>query len=154
MIEDIKKEARRVRSLRCFYCRKYHANIGCAIATCPRSYHVDCGWKNCSSYEFAHSFPSYCRKHVRFEQDEQPKNKDTCGICLTRVGKEKSILIPCCKNSWFHQLCLQKFANTAGSWFKCPLCNDKKVCYEELPRLGIFLPTKVSYLLAARQPKL
>lgn len=62
---------------------------------------------------------------------------------MDRINKqEKSILIPCCKNSWFHQNCLQKFAYTSGVCFKCPMCNNKDKCYEILPKLGIYLPLK------------
>lgn len=62
---------------------------------------------------------------------------------MEKIDKKlKPILIPCCKNSWFHRDCLQRFANTSGVHFKCPLCNDKVQCQSELPKLGIFLPEK------------
>lgn len=62
---------------------------------------------------------------------------------MEKIGKKsRPILIPCCKNSWFHHDCLQRFANTSGVYFKCPLCNDKDQCHSELPKLGFFLPVK------------
>lgn len=134
-----------MRKLTCYYCHQRHANIGCSVKSCPRSYHIECGIDDNASFEFDDNFPSYCVRHVRYTQNEQPKyTKDFCGICLLRMNKKaKLILIPCCRNSWFHHSCLQTFSNTAGVWFKCPLCNDKKVCHQLLPKLGIFFPQKV-----------
>lgn len=135
-----------MRKLTCYCCYKKHANIGCSVESCPRSYHIECGIARNASFEFAENFPSYCARHVRYKQNDKPMYKDFCGICLVRMNKKaKSILIPCCKNSWFHHSCLQTFANTAGVWFKCPLCNDKKVCYQVLPKHGVFLPEKVLF---------
>lgn len=107
------------------------------------------------SFEFCHSFPTYCTNHVRFKQKGQPKPEDNCGICFQKLAKKKKnsfvrpkvsaakvIRIPCCKNSWFHRACLQTFASSAGLLFKCPLCNDQDVCRVKLPQLGIFIPHK------------
>lgn len=45
---NVTKEIRRGRSLACVECKKRGATVGCAIQSCPRSYHwkcaVNCGW--------------------------------------------------------------------------------------------------------------
>lgn len=45
---NVTKEIRRGRSLTCVECKKRGATVGCAIPSCPRSYHwkcaVNCGW--------------------------------------------------------------------------------------------------------------
>lgn len=141
LIEDIERELKRVKRLICCYCLKQNASLGCCVRSCRRAYHLPCGLEQNVSLEFVETYPSYCYSHAKFVQEEKPKRKDTCGICMERISRlNKSILIPCCKNSWFHRTCLQKFATTAGDYFKCPLCNDKTQCLAELPRLGIFIP--------------
>lgn len=143
MISDIKNEIQRVRKLVCRFCRKKHANLGCCEITCRYTYHLSCGRKNNVSFEFCNHYPSYCKAHKKFKTRKIPKRESTCGICFETVkSKEHPILIPCCKNSWFHQLCLQKFANTSGVFFKCPLCNDKTTCIKKLSLRGIFIPDK------------
>lgn len=146
LLEDIKQEAARVKRLTCYHCLKKHANLGCSISKCPRAFHTDCAWVRKCSFEFVDPFPTYCSQHVMLKQKERPKTTDNCGICLEKIRTKKktvkSILIPCCKNSWYHHSCLQHFATSAGVYFKCPLCNDTSRCEEILPKLGIFLPEK------------
>jgi G2/M phase-specific E3 ubiquitin-protein ligase len=76
-------------------------------------------------------------------QKEKKKLDNFCQICHSELVKSypNAILIPCCKNSWFHKKCLQKYAQTAGqTLFKCPLCGNK--CIEELKLMGIFFPNR------------
>lgn len=115
--------------------------MGCWVESCPRAYHFGCALHNNVSFKFTSKFPTFCSRHTE-KPKKKPKIEGKCGICLESVKKaEQLILIPCC-NNWFHHKCLQKFAFTSGSCFKCPLCNDKDKCCEKLPELGVFLPEK------------
>lgn len=115
--------------------------MGCWVKSCPRAYHFACALHNKIRFKFTSDFPTYCSKHA-VNRKKKPKIEGKCGICLSSVKKtEHLILIPCC-NNWFHHKCLQKFAFSSGSCFKCPLCNDKDKCCERLPELGVFLPEK------------
>ena len=42
----------------------------------------------------------------------------------------------------FHKTCVQRFADTSGYFFKCPLCNNKDDFIEEMKRFGIYVPEK------------
>jgi PHD-like zinc-binding domain/Ring finger domain len=147
LIDDILVESRRVRNMKhmsCHFCQdRQSINLACCVQSCRQAYHIDCGMKGDVSFEFTDNFPTYCSKHAKVKQSTKARSRtDTCSICMENILKDKAILIPCCKNSWFHKTCLQKFANTSGVFFKCPLCNDKDKCVKQLPRLGIFLPEK------------
>lgn len=141
LIQDIKKEAKRVMKLKCFYCHSRQANLGCCVKECPKAYHIDCALKEHATFDFSGHFPTYCSKHSKFKIPDKV-NFNNCGICMEKIGKMHAILIPCCKNSWFHQSCLQKYAYSSGVYFKCPLCNDINTLKEKLPEMGIFLPEK------------
>ena len=143
LVDDIMKESRRVAFLRCFFCRKSHANLGCCLSNCKKAFHIECGRNNNASFEFVDKFPSYCQEHSKNQNVKTKKKKSAdCGICMDKIRSARAVLIPCCKNAWFHTTCLQRFATTSGVFFKCPLCNDTKVCKKELPLQGIFLPEK------------
>lgn len=134
-------EVKRIMLLKCYYCRKPGANLGCWVGSCPRAYHFDCALHNNVRFKFTSDFPTFCSRHTE-NRKKKLRIEGKCGICLENVKKtEHLILIPCC-NKWFHHKCLQKFAFTSGSCFKCPLCNDKDECCEKLPALGVFLPEK------------
>ncbi|TMW47901.1 hypothetical protein DOY81_007007 [Sarcophaga bullata] len=145
---DIKKEEKRISFLKCSYCREKYANIGCCEKKCRNTFHLVCGVKNYCENRFCNDFQSYCHRHVRKIQ-QRPSATETCLICYdnlcTPQKKFKSvnmILTPCCRNGWFHKLCLQKFAKTAGYFFKCPLCNDADIFRKKLPARGIFIPNQ------------
>ena len=40
----------------------------------------------------------------------------------------------------FHKYCIQKFAATAGYFFKCPLCNNKEIFETEMQSFGVYVP--------------
>lgn len=44
-LEDVKKEQRRGQKLRCYFCNKTGATVGCEIKRCPRSFHYPCAIK-------------------------------------------------------------------------------------------------------------
>lgn len=142
LIDDIKKESRRVAFLKCFFCKKKHANLGCCVQICKKMYHIKCGRNDDASFEFVDTFPSYCKEHSKKRKQKKITEDAECGICMDKIKKAKALLIPCCRNSWFHRTCIQKFANTSGVFFKCPMCNDTKICKKKLPLLGILLPEK------------
>lgn len=158
-ISDIQKEVRRVKRLRCEYCHLKGANLGngislilnmtlkktlllgCCNSKCPKAYHTTCGVKNKVLFEFTSKFESFCRKHKKIFQKDKKNLDNECGICYEQLtkGYPNAILIPCCKNSWFHKKCLQKYSLSSGVHFKCPMCGDKN-CQERLKEMGIFFP--------------
>lgn len=97
------------------------------------------------NFEFDGHFPTYCKQHKRVGQNEEKQlDGDLCSICFENVDKKdiRSILIPCCQNSWFHRNCIQSYANSSGVLFKCPLCGNNTNCISQLKKLGIFFPIK------------
>ncbi|KAM7350543.1 PHD finger protein 7 [Cochliomyia hominivorax] len=145
---DIKDEVKRISFLNCCYCRKKYANVGCCDRKCRRTFHFICGLEHNAENQFCSDYRSYCHIHVP-KRPERPSAKETCLICYDNIwnpGEKLNmvniILTPCCRNGWFHKLCLQKFAKTAGYFFKCPLCNDSKIFREKLPSRGIFIPNR------------
>ncbi|XP_075156147.1 uncharacterized protein LOC142229473 [Haematobia irritans] len=146
---DIKKEEHRVSFLKCCYCSKRYANIGCCHSKCRRTFHLVCGVENGAENQFCKSYNSYCNTHRRKGRIKMPSPATTCMICYDnlvrpneRFNPLKAIESPCCRNGWFHKLCLQRFARTAGYFFKCPLCNDAATFRKELPTKGIFIPNQ------------
>ncbi len=37
----------------------------------------------------------------------------------------------------FHKTCAEKAAETAGYFFKCPLCNNKEIFETEMKKFGV-----------------
>ncbi|XP_023169179.2 PHD finger protein 7 [Drosophila hydei] len=127
---DILAESERTKYLHCCYCNRRGANVGCCKSGCRRTFHTYCGLENCSQNQFIGTFKSFCNMHVN-TYPERPKHNDTCVICFETLIKKnhrfcctKYIYGKCCKNGWYHKDCLQRYANSAGYFFKCPLCND------------------------------
>ncbi|XP_065364825.1 dentin sialophosphoprotein-like [Calliphora vicina] len=145
---DIKQEVQRIASLKCCYCQKKYANIGCCEKKCRRTFHFICGLEHKAENQFCNDYRSFCQSHVRSVK-QRPAANETCLICYDslcgpqdKFNTVNMILSPCCRNGWFHKLCLQKFAKTAGYFFKCPLCNDSGVFRKKLPARGIFIPNQ------------
>lgn len=125
-----------------------YANIGCCEKKCRNTFHLVCGVNNHCENQFCNDYRSYCHRHVRKIQ-QRPNPTETCLICYDslctsqkRFKAVNMILTTCCRNGWFHKLCLQKFAKTAGYFFKCPLCNDTEIFRKKLPARGIFIPNQ------------
>ena len=147
LIEDVKREIKRGNKLKCVYCKKKGATVGCAKQQCKKSYHLPCGMLNNSLNQFFDQFKSYCSSH-RPTQRPPKQNKsanDKCSICQDKVMTRpcpKTLLAPCC-SSWFHRNCIQKMAFNSGSHhFKCPLCNNNSKFTQEMLQFGIYLPQK------------
>ncbi|XP_041632973.2 PHD finger protein 7-like [Drosophila kikkawai] len=63
--EDILMEVRRCHLLRCFYCQRLGANIGCCRKRCRRTFHTKCGYDNLTVSQFSGRYNSnYCHKHI------------------------------------------------------------------------------------------
>ncbi|KAG5322009.1 G2E3 ligase, partial [Acromyrmex heyeri] len=95
-----------------------------------------------------------------------------CYICYDKVNTNdfvKTLWAPCCKkDAWFHRICVQvslnmasyyffnmntdlyiqdslifqQLALSAGYFFKCPLCNNKKDFQKSMLEYGIFVPSQ------------
>ncbi|XP_051857852.1 histone-lysine N-methyltransferase 2C isoform X2 [Drosophila albomicans] len=145
-LADIKIESQRTQKLKCFYCHKNGANIGCCAKKCHRSFHTECGIKNGAQNQYCNTYNSFCSSHIK-KIAQRPKDQEECAICLdTLLKKEKfkyteHILGTCCNRGWYHKRCLQQYANSAGYFFKCPLCNDKEQ-FHLVSMWGIFVPNR------------
>lgn len=106
---DILKEWRRGQRLKCSFCTKSYATVGCFGKSCKKAYHLPCGIRNGSHQEFCDPFSSYCHEH----RPEQKVYKDKsvanlpreCGMCFDDINpikkvrpedRKKSIWTPCC----------------------------------------------------------
>lgn len=142
---DIRKEMKRGARLKCVYCKKKGATVGCARQQCKKSYHLPCGMQNQSLQQFYDQFKSYCSTHRPLQKAKQSGEKTTCSICQDEVvGKPcpKSLWTPCC-DAWFHRKCLQSMALTSGQYhFRCPLCNNAQKFSQEMQQFGIYLPQR------------
>lgn len=69
-----------------------------------------------------------------------------CYICYDEVDPRDmlgTLWAPCCKkNAWFHRMCVQQLAMSAGYFFKCPLCNNKTEFQKAMLDHGIFIPSQ------------
>lgn len=147
LIKDIKKEITRAKRLRCSFCKKLGASIGCCKGGCRETFHYKCGKENGALFQFFDTFNSFCRLH-RPTQDVALQKNQTCPICRCEIGHKSKIPIaviplvaPCCRMTWFHNNCLQKYANSSGLYyFRCPVCNNLEEFQEEMKRMGIFIP--------------
>ncbi|XP_045596724.1 uncharacterized protein [Procambarus clarkii] len=143
--EDIEKEIHRGRKLSCCYCLKKGATIGCSEKKCRRTYHYACGLQRFAVGKFADDFRSYCAQHRDYQKGPGVGAEVECPICMEELIADPKVAVwaPCCKrDSWFHKICLQKLALSAGYFFKCPLCNDKETFLREMQNVGIFVPEK------------
>ncbi|XP_015119244.1 uncharacterized protein LOC107042630 [Diachasma alloeum] len=146
---DILNELKRGKRLSCSYCKKIGATLGCCNTKCKKIFHLPCGLKSGSLHQFFGEFRSYCVNHRPKQKiDEKIKAQISdqllCYICYDNVDRNnlfETLWAPCCKkNAWFHRLCVQQLAMSAGYFFKCPLCNNKKEFQKAMLDNGIFIP--------------
>ena len=147
MKEDILKEARRGEKLKCNKCRQNGATVGCCNKACKRTYHFPCGAEDSMLNQYFGAFNSFCKSHQPIQEVSVPVDPNataTCTIChedVTASPSFKVLWAPCCKKqSWFHRLCMQKLALSAGYFFKCPICSDNAIFCKEMQRCGIYVP--------------
>ncbi|XP_058789473.1 uncharacterized protein LOC131663224 isoform X2 [Phymastichus coffea] len=149
--DDIQKEIRRGKRLVCSHCKKSGATLGCCNVKCKRIFHLPCGLKAGSLHQFFGEFRSYCINHRPIQNiDERVKNEVKnmvnilCYICYEDVepfDTNNTLWAPCCKkNAWFHRKCVQQLAMSAGYFFKCPLCNNKREFQTAMLEYGIYIP--------------
>ncbi|XP_029847527.2 PHD finger protein 7 isoform X1 [Ixodes scapularis] len=141
---DIMIELRRGSKLRCVYCKKQGATLGCCIKMCKKVFHVDCGNASDCLLQFYGDYRAYCPYH-RPHQRIRPKESGStsCLICACDMVSEPSpqvLVTPCCQHS-FHRACLQAQASSAGSYFfKCCTCNNIDAFQKEMLDHGICIP--------------
>ncbi|XP_041764319.1 peptidyl-prolyl cis-trans isomerase CYP95-like [Anopheles merus] len=144
--QDIRKENERTKKCRCYICKEMHANVSCCSKKCLRTFHTVCGIKNRCLSHYTDTFQSWCASHIPVERDAQPHTaEEPCSICYDEMGQYDritSIRAPCCRNGWFHQRCVAQYAQSAGYFFKCPLCNNEDTFLPEIPRRGVFVPER------------
>jgi len=159
---DVLKEWRRGQRLKCTVCNQKYATVGCAHKSCRKTFHLPCAVRSKALLQYCDQFSLYCHEH-RLKQrpfakmtspkksgSEEPKMVNpkwspTCGICYDDITTPTDDLAvvwsPCCEK-WFHKPCVQRFADTSGYFFKCPLCNNKDDFVEEMKQFGIYVPEK------------
>nr|CAD7443169.1 unnamed protein product [Timema bartmani] len=151
--KDITKELTRSRCLRCTYCKQTGATIECCARRCKKIFHLPCGTKRGSIHHYFNNFQSFCPDHRPppvlkpkgiHRKEKGGRNTTKCVMCLEEVVmiRNKDVIqAPCCGHcSWFHRLCVQKLANNAGYFFKCPCCNNKNIFQKAMLHEGIFIP--------------
>eukprot|EP00095_Tigriopus_kingsejongensis_P012714 snap_masked-scaffold1515_size37859-processed-gene-0.4 protein:Tk12714 transcript:snap_masked-scaffold1515_size37859-processed-gene-0.4-mRNA-1 annotation:"ras guanine nucleotide exchange factor b-like" len=145
--QDVAREIRRGSRLKCAYCKKKGATVGCARSTCKKSYHLPCGSRNKSVQQFFDQFKSFCSTHRPVQKVSRPAHPSPtqlqeCGLCSAGVDGQPTFHVlwtPCC-GRWLHRDCLQPAVITGGTGFKCPLCLDESVFVREMRVLGIHFP--------------
>lgn len=145
MEEDIRNEEARIRGQKCYICKERYANISCCAKKCFRTFHTECGLKKGCLSHYVDTFQSWCDKHVELDDGEKHSETESCGICYDDMGpyqKLESIRAPCCHNGWFHRRCVAQFAQSAGYFFKCPLCNNKDDFGQLIRQRGVYIPEK------------
>lgn len=146
LIKDIKREVIRGKRLKCSYCKKNGSTIGCCVPICKKVFHLNCGQKHKSFHLFYDSFLSYCcvhKSHPIYPEGELLTNEYTCSICCETVylsDRDTTVWTSCCKNGWFHKPCIQRQANNAGYFFRCPLCNNTEQFQKQMLIHGIYIP--------------
>ncbi|XP_053951355.1 solute carrier family 25 member 46-like [Anastrepha ludens] len=143
LLSDIEKQRQLASKNKCCYCDKRGANISCWRVNCERWFHLVCGVKNGARNQFIAPYRSYCNRHIK-KPTYRPKPNEICCICyenlfteMNRFNAVDMLRAPCCRNGWFHKFCLQKYAQTAGNSFKCPLCNNVERFGSCLPYWGV-----------------
>ncbi|KAH9417662.1 ubiquitin-protein transferase [Dermatophagoides pteronyssinus] len=150
--DDIRKELRRGVLLKCSYCGKKGAVVGCSVKECIITFHLPCGIQNgafCHYHQEQQLYPSYCRKHWPKLQVPAFKRRVLCTVCQEYVkncdNRDNNLLFVECCHSYYHRECLSKVAYHQGEFnLKCPNCNDLSIFVPTLKRGGIFVPKRES----------
>ncbi|XP_006009747.2 uncharacterized protein LOC102357138 [Latimeria chalumnae] len=75
LVQDVKKEVQRSRRLKCNYCKKNNASIGCDVKQCPRTFHYPCAAKHGLQIVEEEEYKIYCKDH------EAQENGNTGEFC-------------------------------------------------------------------------
>lgn len=145
LLKDIRRELGRGTQLRCCYCRRHGAVVGCAKATCDASYHLPCGIENGAFNHFYAekcNYPSWCIKHRPKMIFPSFQGSKLCTICQESVLSQDQNLAffgSCC-NSYFHRDCIANLAHVQGFYLRCPNCTDKSKFQTNVKTNGIYIP--------------
>jgi len=111
--DSIVKEWRRGSMLKCCYCKKKYATVGCAHSNCKKGYHLPCGLENDSLQQFYGNFASFCSSHRPVQAPLAKSGAATlnlkeaeCGVCLDTLEEvvgNNVLWAPCC-GGWAHRL--------------------------------------------------
>ncbi|GAB6031731.1 G2 M-phase specific E3 ubiquitin protein ligase [Chamberlinius hualienensis] len=148
LLPDIKKEVNRSRRLKCSYCKKSGANIGCQVNECSKRFHYPCGIQHGSLHQFFGKYCSFCSAHkpVQTSCSTLHEKIKLCNICCAAFendSQESIMYSKCCKNGKFHRACVQKHALSAGGYFfRCPMCNNREKFQMEMLTHGIYVPER------------
>ncbi|XP_054087449.1 uncharacterized protein LOC105219514 isoform X3 [Zeugodacus cucurbitae] len=152
---DISKQGRLFNDRICCYCNKNTANISCSNKDCQRTFHFICGINNGARNQFVAPNRSYCHRHVKVPK-YRPKASEYCCICYEKLLGESSrfkpatmLRAPCCRHVWFHKLCLQTFAHSAGNSFRCPVCNNTNTFLNAMRYWGVFVHDNIEQPIIA-----
>lgn len=149
-IKNIMLEFARAAKLRCGYCHKLGASIGCAYAKCSRKFHYPCGAEKQHLYQYFGTFEAFCSVHRPVQKIPLPRTINSepqvCGICFDAIDHNLCfgvLTTPCCKNSRIHRKCIEKQALSSGLYlFRCPLCNNSDDYTNEMKRIGVYIPQR------------
>lgn len=147
---DILKEIQRAKRLRCAFCRKTGASVGCFSPSCRKTFHFSCGESKKCLFQYYGEFRAFCVEHRPYQSISSSStlhlaNSTTCTICLTEVHCRLSpdtLTTPCCKDTWFHRACVQKQALASGYYFRCAVCNNSEQFKNEMKEMGIYVPDR------------
>lgn len=146
LFKDIKKEVERASTKKCCICKELGASINCDVKKCNKSFHYPCGEEKQCLNQFFERFRSYCWEHVPTQKIPPTKGKAKCPVCLESILPKPNYSVlksPCCKQTWFHRLCLQKSALISGLYhFKCAICCNEDKFVKEMLRMGIHIPER------------
>ncbi|XP_064417019.1 uncharacterized protein LOC106702352 isoform X2 [Latimeria chalumnae] len=82
-LKDVKAEIRRGRRLKCSYCKKLGASVGCEVPSCRRSYHYPCAVKDGAKIvQKEEEYKIYCKDHrmQRSRNKRQRTNGNNQGV--------------------------------------------------------------------------
>ncbi|KPM06352.1 G2/M phase-specific E3 ubiquitin-protein ligase-like protein [Sarcoptes scabiei] len=144
--EDIRKELRRGSFLRCTFCSRKGAVVGCSIPECSVTFHLPCGLENNAFFHYHQKdglYPSYCSKHRPKLTIPTFRHRALCTICqeyLKNSDRTNLLYTKCCQ-SYYHRKCLMNVAYHQGEFnLKCPNCNNKEEFISIMKNSGIYVP--------------
>lgn len=149
LLADIRREIRRASLLKCTYCGKKCAPVGCAVTACSSNFHLPCGIQNGAFTQFHdpnHSYPAWCKKHRPKISIPSFKGQRLCTICQENVkytsDRANLLYLSCCQ-TYFHRSCSAQLAYHLGEFnLNCPNCKNDEVICETLKKNGINVPCR------------
>uniref|UniRef100_A0A1A9Z5Y7 PHD-type domain-containing protein n=1 Tax=Glossina pallidipes TaxID=7398 RepID=A0A1A9Z5Y7_GLOPL len=149
LFRDIRREIADATKRICKYCSRSSATISCK--TCREYFHITCGHLNECLFQFVGEFNSYCHACLPLNDYQQQLmsskclgDHTVCYICTKRMYNyhpKNWIYAECCKNGFVHNLCMQKYALSAGYYLKCIWCKSGE--FRDAVKLqGIFVPDR------------